>query len=365
MNDRFRLFAAGQVGSSGGGCRRYLKRAEVRGEGPLSAGSGRRLGTVASRGLPSLWDGARRGVEAPGFRNSSRATRWVLLRHGHNAKIAKPQGLAVLVFSTVETFVRERTGELLQSFTNPSLGFSDLSPALQRATTVGALEGVRFRLKLQPAVDRVTWLVAKLAPIAGATTNVRNLSDHSFGYSASTIDEEDVREILKSFGVESPWKQLTSLTSRIGIAILDAEAEFDAIRKRRHSSAHALTEKVLYADLLNSVRSSLGICIAFDLLISHARGLFNRRAGPGYSGRPLLRHTDVELVFVGPRPGTTTFAVRNEQLPPPAAALVRPTVRIFPTESAASTYGERYAASRTRQMVVLDGTSLPVKWSTW
>lgn len=284
----------------------------------------------------------------------------------HNARASMlRQGLAVLVFSTVETFIRERTGELLRSFSNPGLGFNDLSPALQKAVTVGALEGVRFRLKLQPGADKITWLVANLTPIAGATTNVRNLSDHSFGYSASNIDEEDVREILKSFGVESPWKQLTSLAGRIGIGILDTEAEFEAIKKRRHSSAHALTGKVLYADLLNSVRSSLGICIAFDLLLSHARGLFNRRAGPGHRGRPALTHTDVELVFVGPRPGTTKFAVRNEHLPRPASVVARPTVRIFPTESAASTYGERYAASRRRQMVVLDGTSIPVRWATW
>ena len=83
----------------------------------------------------------------------------------HNARARMlRQGLAVLVFSTVETFVRERTSEVLRSFTNPSLAFADLSPALQKATTLGALEGVRFRLKFQPPSQKILWLVANYYP---------------------------------------------------------------------------------------------------------------------------------------------------------------------------------------------------------
>lgn len=283
----------------------------------------------------------------------------------HNARARMlRQGLAVLVFSTVETFIRERTSEVLRSFTNPALGFADLSPALQKAVTIGALEGVRFRLKLQPSANKISWLVANLAPISGAIANVQGLSDHSFGYSASNLGEEDVRDILKSFGVDSPWAQVTSLTSRFGIAILDAEAEFEAIKNRRHSSAHALTGQVLYADLQNSVRSSLAICLAFDLLLSHSGALLNARAGAGHGGRPLLRHTHVQIVFVAPRVGATGFAIKREQLPPPAP-IGRTTVRIFPAESSAIAYGEQYAKARKRQLVVLDSTTTPSNWVTW
>jgi hypothetical protein len=275
------------------------------------------------------------------------------------------QGLAVLVYSTLETFVRERTAEVLRSFTNKSLTFADLSPALQKASTLDALEGVRFRLKLQPAADKITWLVANLAPIASATKSVHKLSDHSFGYSASNLDEDDVRDILKAFGVHAPWLQMTSLSSRFGMAILNMEAEFEAIKKRRHSAAHALTAHVLYADLLNSVRSSLAICLAFDLLLSHARGLVNLRASPGQGGRPLVAHGNIKLVFVAPRPGTTTFGVRKEQRPPPSPPVRRSTVRVFASELAAANYGERYATRRESQMVVLDATSTPIRWVTW
>lgn len=274
------------------------------------------------------------------------------------------QGLAVLVFSTIETFIRERTGEVLRSFTNPSLAFADLSPALQKATTIGALDGVRFRLNFQPAADKVPWLVANLAPISAATNNLQGLSTHSFGYSGSNIDEGDVRDILKAFGVDSPWSQMTSLTSRLGVATLDARAEFESIKKRRHSSAHALTGHVLYADLQNSVRSSLAICLAFDLLLSHSGRLVDARAAPGHLGRPHLTHSNVEVVFVAPRT-TTSFAVNNEQLPPPAPVLGRATVKLLQTEAEAIAYGKQYAGTRRRQLVILDASLIPAKWTTW
>lgn len=285
------------------------------------------------------------------------------IAHNARARMLR-QGLAVLVFSTVETFIRERTVEVLRSFTNPSLLFADLSPALQRAATLGALEGVRFRLKLQPTASKISWLVTNLAPISGAMTNVQGLSDHSFGYSASNIGEDDVKDILKSFGVDAPWEQVTSLTARFGVAILDAEAEFESIKNRRHSSAHALTGQVLYTDLQNSVRSSLAICLAFDLLLSHSGALLNAKAGAGHGGRPPLSHSNVEIVFVAPRTGATGFSVKREQLPPPAP-IRRTTVRTFPTEDLAITYGEQYAKVRKRQLVVLDAAATPSKWATW
>lgn len=284
----------------------------------------------------------------------------------HNARARMlRQGLAVLVFSTVESFIRERTAEVLRSFTNRSLSFADLSPALQKATTIDALEGVRFRLKLQPVADKIAWLVANLAPISGATKNVRALSDHSFGYSTSNIDEGGVQKILNAFGVDSAWDQVTSLTSRLGVAILDAKAEFESIKKRRHSSAHALTAQVYYTDLQNSVRSALAICLAFDLLLSHSGKLFNVKAGPGHNNRPKLTHADIGIVFIAPTAGAINFVVKNEQLPPPAPALRRKTVKTFPTEAAAAAYGERYAARKKRQLVILDATSIPAKWATW
>ena len=284
----------------------------------------------------------------------------------HNLRAAMlRQGLAVLTFSAVESFIRERTGEVLQSFDSTKVNFSDFSPALQKAVTIGALDGVRFRLRFQPAGSKIGWLVACMATIAQATTSIDKLSDHAFAHAASNIDEDDVRDILKAFGVDSPWEQITRLTRRLGNSLLDSQAEFSAIKDRRHASAHARAANVLHADLLNSAKSSLVICAAFDLLLSHSRGLYNLGLSPGAAGRPSLRTSDIGLVFVAPRPSSQHFSVRKEQLPPPAPAMTRSTVRVFDNLLDAITYGAKFAHVRRKQLVTIDATSTPSDWATW
>jgi len=275
------------------------------------------------------------------------------------------QGLAVLTFSAMETFIRERTGEVLRSFTNTSLTFADLSDELQSASTLGALEGVRFRLKLQAQQDKVAWLVGALAPIANAMMDITNLSDHSFGYASSNLVVDDVSKILKAFGVESPWIQMTGLTSRLGVSLLDCKSEFEAIMRRRHSSAHSIAGSIPHSDLQGSLRSVLAICITFDVLLSGARALINDGRSPGASGRPKLTSSGLNFIFVESRQNGREFVVRKEQLPPPAARLYRSTLRVFSDETVALEFGEQYANRHHGNMVVLGVAATPVNWITW
>lgn len=288
------------------------------------------------------------------------------LRVEHNQRASMlRQGLAVLVFATMESFIRERTAELLSSFSNPQLTFSDLLPALQRAVTIGALEGIRFRLKLQLPQDKISWLVGALTPVSSATVNLFQLSEHSFGQAASNLTEDDISEILKAFGIDQPWLQITALSRRLGVGTLDCKTEFVTIKERRHNSAHALTANVLHPELEGSLRSALAICIGFDLLLSHAQQLTNSKLGPNKNNRPGMKHTDVSLVFV--LPSSTTpghFAVRKEQLAPPAP-LIKRSIRNFPDISSALTFANSFASSKKIQVVVLDNSSTPRNWTCW
>jgi len=275
------------------------------------------------------------------------------------------QGLAVLIFSTIETFIRERTGEVLGQLTNKQLKFSDLSPDLQRATTLGAIEGLRFRLKLQAPADKVPWLVTNLSPVASAMQSIHQLSTFSFGYAASNLVEDDVHEILKAFGVDSPWMQMTQLTHRVGLALPSCKTEFQAIKRRRHASAHALTSQVPQSDLMNSLRSSLAMCLTFDLLLSHCLGMHNLKKVPNVGSTASIKNSDINLVFVQPHLTTKKFGLRREQLPPPSPVLSRPTVRVFAAEDMAVIYGKQYVSKRKSHLVVLDSTFTPTKWITW
>jgi hypothetical protein len=278
------------------------------------------------------------------------------------------QGLAVLNFSAVETFIRDRTNEVLQDFINTGLSFSNLSSNIQDALTLGALEGIKFRLKQQTQNQqlKILWVVNELEPIANAHKNLSQVSKYAFGHNKSNIAEEDIAAILKAFGVDSPWKQMTDLTSRIGTALLDARGEFSAIRERRHASAHALSTNVTHSDLLNSANSSLAICITFDLLLTHAGNLFRHGLGPGQVGNRKLEQDDLSLLFNRVRSARLgVYEVKKEQPKPPARPAKRTTLRLFNNLIDAQNFSHSYAQARSLHLITLDATSTPIDWTSW
>jgi len=269
------------------------------------------------------------------------------------------QGLAVLVFSAMEAFVRERTAEVLVSFKRRVVAFSDLPEQLQKAITIGALDGIRFRLKLQPAAAKVLWLSNAVKPIANASSDISRLSEYSFGYSASNLTEDDVEEVLKAFGVEAPWQQITSLVSRCGITVIDCKGKFVSIKERRHDAAHALTANVLHPDLVDSIRAAKAICMAFDLLVSNSCGLFNRQIGPGVAARSKMKHSDLKLVFMAPTGVPDEYKFVREPQPGSAPGSC---IRKIVGMNAASDFGVRHARLNNRHVIVHDSTGNAINW---
>lgn len=279
----------------------------------------------------------------------------------HNLRAAMlRQGQAVLVFSAMESFIRNRTAEVLQSFDSTALTFLDLSESLQKAVTVGAIDGISARLKAQDKALQVGWLMNEVGAVASAATSLSTFSRYSFGHAKSNISEDDVSNILSAFGVSSGWRSIGGLASRAGSTLLDAREEFIAIKKRRHSSAHVVTGAVPHADLEQSLSSVRVICLAFDILISRALSLANNRKFPGVGSNEKLTGDMISLVFTEPR--GAKFAVVKEVRPPPYPAVPRPTLRITADDDSAKIYALSYATPRRLSLVVKGASGRPENW---
>ncbi|WP_221434467.1 hypothetical protein [Xanthomonas arboricola] len=260
----------------------------------------------------------------------------------------------------MESFIRNRTAEVLQSFDGGIVTFLDLSESLQKAVTIGAIDGISARLKAQDKALQVTWLMNEVGVVASAATSLSTFSRYSFGHAKSNISEDDVANILGAFGVSSCWKNIGDLASRSGSSLPDAKEEFIAIKKRRHSSAHVVSGAVPHADLKQSLVSVRVICLAFDLLISKSLRLANSSAFPGVGAHPKLTHNGVELIFTEPR--AAKFAVVRETRPPPSPPVLRPTLRLTADSASAEVYASSYAASRGVSLVIKDASGRPENW---
>jgi RiboL-PSP-HEPN len=287
----------------------------------------------------------------------------VATAHNDRANMLR-QGLAVLMFSTLETFIRERTAEALNGFDAAKVNFSDLSTQLQIAATVGALDGMRFQTSRMKDPERLKATVSELPVISKVIGDVSSISKYSFGYSASNISEDEVKEILKAFGMDDGWGQITAMAKRLGFGGLhDCKQQFIDIKKRRHTSAHTIVPTVLHADLVNSLRAMLGICIGLDILLGNCVAMHNLKKFPGLLGATKLTHEFIKLIFVSEHSTQAgKYRVYKEQPSPPAPQLTRLTIKVFDAEQDAITFASTYAAANGNHVVVLDRHGAPSDW---
>jgi len=271
-------------------------------------------------------------------------------------------GLAVLAFAIIEDFIRDRTAEILKLFSSTTVKFEDLSEDLQKAVTVTALSGILFRAKYQEKADRIPWVLNQIPPIANASTNIANLSQFSFGQSTSNLSDDEPSKILASFGVTNGWKSIGLTAKRIGLGgVLDYAQEFKLLAKRRHSAAHNVATKIPLDDLLNSVKTIMGICCSFDLLLSRALAIHNSGKIPDKNKSP-VSEKDLIIKFVSPHP-TQTGKFRLQVEPSNGAALH--TTRVFASLTEARTEVERSALVNGTYIVFLASNGVPEAWETW
>ena len=271
-------------------------------------------------------------------------------------------GLAVLAFAITEDFIRDRTGEILQSFSSTTVKFEDLSEDLQNAVTISALTGILFRAKYQEKVNKVPWVLEQIPPIAGAATTITNLSKFSFGQSTSNLGDDEPVKILGAFGVAGGWTSIGSTAKRIGLGgALDYAQAFKDLAKRRHSAAHNVSAKIPLDDLLNSVKTILGICCSFDLLLSLALAIHNTGAIPDKKKSP-VSEKDLILKFVSPHP-TQTGKFR-EQIESPSRSALH-TTRVFASLAEARAKVGSRAFAQGAYIVFQASNGVPEEWETW
>jgi len=271
-------------------------------------------------------------------------------------------GLAVLEFATIEDFIRQRTAEVLDTFSN-TLSFDDLSEKLQTAVTTGALKAILFRQNYEP--DPIKWTFNQLKPVARAETNITSLSPLSFGQSSSNIGPDDVSNILSAFGIEGGWTSISTISRRVGIGgAVDYCQSFKNMATRRHKAAHNININIPLSDLVNTLTEIIGICCGFDLLLSHAHSLHNIRQVPKKS-TGLVRQDNIKLRFISAHP--TKLNAFREQIETVNSTnqTIAHTVKIHNSIAAAKTAAVNNCALNRQQLVILDARSIPEMWFTW
>lgn len=193
--------------------------------------------------------------------------------------------LAVAVFSTLETFIKDRTNEVLTLIDHQKINFTHLPEGIQTAATLGAVKALNFRLQLIEKSNKQKFAIQEAIQIASVGTTSYALSGLSFGHDKSNLAADDIQHILECFQIDSPWGKIKILASRVGFGGAGSYEEvFKNIANRRHLSAHTMTAQVSQSDITDSLPSIYAIAVSFDLLMSKSLQLMLNR-DPTYFGK--------------------------------------------------------------------------------
>ncbi|WP_152645232.1 hypothetical protein [Kitasatospora griseola] len=223
------------------------------------------------------------------------------IEHNDRARLLR-NGLMVVAFTSLEDFIRARTGELLESISRTVLPFSDLPEMLQTAATMGAMRAARSRAEMAKSAgeDAQALLQEAAAHVASTAGGALQLSRYSLGYSGSNVSSSEIAGILATFHASDAWNEITSIASRCGAGSMPLKAAYDQAIQLRHSAAHRPDANVQPRDLQNFCSQAVAIALGFDIIASRAARLI-REGDPAIlagkvklSGAIKIRFLDAE-----------------------------------------------------------------------
>jgi hypothetical protein len=180
-------------------------------------------------------------------------------------------GLAVVSFASLEDFIKKRSAEAMEDLSRCSISFSELPEKLQRAATYEVLSALNYQLSLLEKEDKPSYIQQHALKIASTATPNFELSTHTFAHSQANINNITIGDILKSFNVDDPWKQMSLMASNLGLtSALSLSEIFKSAALRRHRAAHVAGADIPSTDIKQFVKEAFAIAITFDALLSKA-----------------------------------------------------------------------------------------------
>lgn len=191
--------------------------------------------------------------------------------HNDRAKLLR-NGLMVVAFTSLEDFLRARTGELLDLASRTVVPFSDLPALLRDAATMGAMKAARARAEMakNSGEDALALLQTAASHVASTAGGSLQLSRYSLGYLGSNVGSSEIASILTAFNAQDAWNEISRVASRCGAGSLPLKSAYDQAMRLRHSAAHNPEANVQPQNLLDFCTQAVSIALGFDVIASRA-----------------------------------------------------------------------------------------------
>ncbi|MER5739789.1 hypothetical protein ACH4Q7_08650 [Streptomyces roseolus] len=194
--------------------------------------------------------------------------------HNDRARLLR-NGLMVVAFTSLEDFIRARTGDLLDAVSRTVVHFSELPEILRTAATMGAMKAARARAEMakNAGQDPAALLQEAALHVASTAGGALQLSRYSLGYSGSNVSSNEISQILTALHARDAWNEITLIASRCGAGSMPLKAAYDQAMQLRHAAAHRPDANTQPRDLQGFCSQAIAIALGFDIIASRASRL--------------------------------------------------------------------------------------------
>jgi hypothetical protein len=189
--------------------------------------------------------------------------------HNEKARILR-NGISIIAFTILEDFIKDRTGEVLQSIGTSSINFNSLNQEIQQAATINALRSIQERANnlKRGNEDWLTFIQNETSQIASTSGFPYSISKFSLGWDKSNLSKDDIPKFMKILNVEGGWNSIRHVTTNANVTLVGPDNFFLNAANRRHKAAHNPNANSLYSDLIDFYRDVKSFAFAYDALIS-------------------------------------------------------------------------------------------------
>ena len=216
------------------------------------------------------------------------------------------RGAVITGLVMLESFVRDRTEEVLTELQNWPARYTDLPERFRRRATIEALPHIEKFGKMVRAQggDYEAEIITEARRMASMSPPAFKFTKFVAGDYTGNISEDSAENLLRVFQVRKCWESMHSLSADVGFGVPSVKEVLRGVVRNRHRSAHAANYSPTASDVLDLPHNLnlIGLCIDTALSTSTrvALGDWRKWISDNYDWR-----SGLEIYFV--LPGGTKF----------------------------------------------------------
>jgi hypothetical protein len=263
------------------------------------------------------------------------------------------RGILVAALIALETFVRDRTAELLIRLARWPAQFKDLPQRLRDASLLHALTNLQsYALMLRrQGDDYETEIISQLRLMSANQGPSYGFTKFVSGDYTGNISDESIKGLLRIFQITDCWESFRQFSSEVGFGVPSVVEIMRNVVRNRHRSAHASGFSPAATDITGLSRDLLCLGMCFDaamtVSIEQALGRWQEWAAGNLSWRDHL-----DLYFVdGKRPKLRVSRHHSKRA-----------LKVVEDIKAATALIPRGTTGRGAMVITRDESSRPVAW---